>query len=241
MADLQDFTIAAHGGLDRWRALTSVSAHLENGGALWALKGQDGVIDDVDVRVELHHQFTSHSPFGAAGTRSAVTAERDAIETTSGGVIEERFSPRESFAGHTMTTPWDRLQLAYFAGYAMWTYVTAPFSFAMPGFRSEELEPWQEDGETWRRLKVTFPEHIATHCPEQTFYIDADGMIRRHDYTSEVVGPDAGWTAHYSSEHREIDGIVVPTRRRVLPLGPDNQALPEPVIVSIDLSDIRFA
>jgi len=45
------------------------------------------------------------------------------------------------------------LQLAYFAGYAMWTYLNIPFLLAGPGVESEELETWQEAGETWRRLK----------------------------------------------------------------------------------------
>ena len=47
-------------------------------------------------------------------------------------------------------------QLVYFAGYAMWTYLTTPFLFVMDGVATEELQPWHENGETWRRLKVTF-------------------------------------------------------------------------------------
>jgi hypothetical protein len=37
----------------------------------------------------------------------------------------------------------------------MWTYLTTPFSFAMPGFRAEELTSWEEQGETWQRLKAS--------------------------------------------------------------------------------------
>ena len=29
-----------------------------------------------------------------------------------------------------------------------------PFLFAMDGVATEELQPWRENGETWRRLKV---------------------------------------------------------------------------------------
>jgi hypothetical protein len=35
-----------------------------------------------------------------------------------------------------------------------------------PDVESEELEPWQEAGEGWRRLKVRFPVDIATHSTE---------------------------------------------------------------------------
>ena len=57
--------------------------------------------------------------------------------------------PRESFKGHAVDTPWTRLQLAYFVGYAMWTYLNTPFLFALDGVKMEEIEPWRENGETW--------------------------------------------------------------------------------------------
>lgn len=239
MTELTELAIAAHGGLGRWNELKTVTAHLTNGGVLWPLKGQGGVLDDIDVRVELHRQFTSHSPFTGPGLRTAFTSDRVAVETDGGDVVEERLNPRASFAGHTLETPWDKLHLAYFAGYAMWTYLTAPFSFAMPGFHTEELAAWQEDGQTWRRLKVRFPDYIATHNREQTFYFDNDGLLRRHDYSAEVTGP--GVAAHYPSEHKEFDGIVVPTKRRVRMIGEDGAVLPEPLVVSIDLEGIKFA
>jgi hypothetical protein len=34
--------------------------------------------------------------------------------------IEERSNPCAAFSGHDRTTPWDRLHLTYFLGYAMW-------------------------------------------------------------------------------------------------------------------------
>jgi hypothetical protein len=237
MTDLKDFVIAAHGGLGRWKRLSAVTAHLGTGGVIWPAKGQEGFAD-VNVRVELHRQFTSHFPFPGPGLRTAFTGDRVAVETEGGEVIEERENPRDAFAGHTLETPWDRLHLAYFGGYAMWTYLTAPFSFAMPGFRTGELSPWQENGETWRRLKVEFPDNIATHGKEQTFYYGEDGLLRRHDYTAEVI--NAGPAAHYASEYRDFDGIMVPTKRRVHGLGEDGTAIPEPVLVSIDLTDVQF-
>jgi hypothetical protein len=45
------------------------------------------------------------------------------------------------------------------AEYAMWTYLPTPFLFAMDGVATEELQPWRENGEMWRRLKVTFPHN----------------------------------------------------------------------------------
>jgi hypothetical protein len=54
MTELLETVIEAHGGLERWNQLDAVSARLAQGGALWTLKGQQGVLDDVFVRASLH-------------------------------------------------------------------------------------------------------------------------------------------------------------------------------------------
>ena len=238
MNDLLEIVLAAHGGLDRWNQLTTVSARLIQGGALWALKGQPGVLDDVVVTASLHQERVSHRPFGAADRHSAFTPERVAVETDDGAMLEALDQPRASFAGHTPETPWSTLQLAYFVGTAMWTYLTQPFTFAMPGFRTIELGPWDEAGQRWRRPRVTWPSYLATHSTEQTLYVTTDGLLARHDYDVEISGGSAA--AHYLSDYVDVAGIRVPTRHRIFPRTPDGQSLVEPLIVSIDLSEITF-
>jgi hypothetical protein len=179
---LDKLAIDAHGGLDRWRRFKTVSARLLNGGALWPLKHQQGVLDDLRVRVDLRNEWASHWPFTAPNLRTSFQPHRVAIETTEGQPVEELLQPRDSFKGHSVDTPWTRLQLAYFVGCAMWTYLNTPFLFALDGVKTEEIEPWRENGETWRRLRGTFPPNIASHSTIQTFYFDAEGLLKRHDY-----------------------------------------------------------
>jgi hypothetical protein len=112
MNDLLSTAIEAHGGLECWNQLDTVSARLIQGGALWELKGQAGVLDDVVVTASLHEERASHRPFGAPDRHSAFTPERVAIETGDGTVLEALDQPRASFAGHTVETPWSALQLA---------------------------------------------------------------------------------------------------------------------------------
>jgi len=240
MSDLLDTVIEAHGGLERWNELDAVSARLIQGGGLWVVKGQEGVLADVYARVSLHEERESHHPFGAPNLRSSFTPPgRVAIETTDGKVVEELEQPRASFTGHTLETPWTRLQLAYFVGTAMWTYLTQPFTLALPGFETTELEPWQENGEEWRRLHVTYPSYLATHSTDQTLYVGADGLFRRHDYDVEISGGIGG--AHYISNYTAVAGIMVPTKRRVFSRGPDGKALiGEGETITIDLSEIAF-
>ncbi|MDQ0899543.1 MULTISPECIES: hypothetical protein [unclassified Paenibacillus] len=128
--------------------------------------------------------------------------------------------------------------MVYFASYAMWFYLTHPFLYTYPGFVTEELAPWQENGETWRRLKITFPDHIASHSREQISYFGEDGLLRRHDYTVNVMGGATG--ANYASDYREVNGSIVPTKRRVYPQQADGQKAQEPLLVTIDISDISF-
>jgi hypothetical protein len=238
VTDLATLAMDAHGGLDRWRQLQTVSAHLLQGGVLWTLKGHDGILSDVHLTVDLRREWASHFPFVQADRHTSFEPDRVAVVTTDGAVVEERVKPRESFKGHVLDTPWDRLQLAYFAGYAMWTYLNTPFLFALPGVETTEIAPWQEDGETWRRLKVTFPPGIATHSAEQTFYFDQHGLLTRHDYDVDVSGGTPA--AHYVSELKEVSGIIVPTRHTVFGRQADGHSVPAPLVVSIDISEIEF-
>jgi hypothetical protein len=241
MTDLTTTVIDAHGGLDRYRGYRTATVAFRTGGGLWELKGKSGILDSSTVRVNLdpREQYASHSPFTAPDLRTSFTPQRVAVENDRGEVQAERLDPRASFAGHTLETPWDDLHLAYFAGYAMWTYLTSPFTFASPEFKTEELAPVTEDGATLRRLKVTFPDSVATHSKEQVFSFDETGLLRRHDYTAEVL--NAGPAAHYSSDYKEFGGLLLPTKRRVYPLGEDGAPIRDIELVTIDIDDVVFA
>jgi hypothetical protein len=73
---------------------------------------------------------------------------------------------------------------------------------------------------------------------EQTLYFDDDGLLARHDYSVEISANTSA--AHYVSDYDEIAGIKLPTKHRIFPRDQDGQSLPEPLIVSIDLSEIAF-
>ena len=47
--------------------------------------------------------------------------------------------------------------------------------------------------------------------------------------------------AHYMSGYTQIAGIMLPTGHRILPRTPEGQALTEPLLISIELSEITFA
>src|ERR1700683_1908185 len=161
--DLAQFAIEAHGGLERWNRFSTISAHLIQGGVFWGAKGKADVLGDGKAKVDVRYEEVSHWLFCSPDRRSRFEPQWVALENANGEVLEELVQPRSSFKGPTFETPWNDLQLAYFVGCAMWTYLRTPFFLARPGIQSEEIEPWQEDGKTWRRMKVRFPKAIATN------------------------------------------------------------------------------
>lgn len=231
---LLELAIEGHGGLDRWNAADEIAVRVSSGGFAFASKFQGRAVRDAEVRVATDGQRTVISPYPAAGKRGVFDRGKVRIETDDGRIVAARDDPRPAFRDLRHLLWWDRLDILYFGGFALWTYLSLPFVLSRPGYATRELPPWREGAEGWRRLAVAFPADVHTHCREQVLYFDALGRLRRHDYTAEPFG---GWAkaAHYCMDHRELDGIVVPTRRRVFPRRRNNRPLPHPVLVWIEL------
>ena len=176
----------AHGGVHRWNGYERVEATLVSGGGLFALKGVPQDPNPRRMTVWLREERSSVMPYGAPDQRTMFTPDRIAIEKLDGTLVAERRAPRDSFAGHQMSTALDPLHRAYFNGEALWTHLTTPFLLAMNGVRVEETETWREGAETWRVLRTYFPGSIETHCLVQDFFFGEDLMLRRHDYSVNV-------------------------------------------------------
>jgi len=235
---LLDEVMDAYGGSDRWARLQHFTFHASVDGALLARKGKRGALKDVVISGDTHDQRVSITGFTSPNKRASYWPHRVVIETLDGAVLEARDDPASAFDGHTDQTPWDDLHLAFFCGYAAWTGLTVPFLFARAGVRTEELDPWQQDGETWRRLKVIFPPDIVAHCPEQIFFFDRDGLQRRVDFQAIHAGGEQ--ITYYTSAHQSFSGIVVATLRRALRLDSNGIAISRPAFVDVEIFDARF-
>lgn len=239
MNDLLALAVAAHGGLDRWNSFRTLTAEASIDGGLWHMKQVPDMLKHATFEIGTHEEHMSIAPFPAPDQRGLFLPNRVWVEKPDGTVIDSRDNPEASYAGHTEETPWDKFHVSYFTGKAMWTYLTSPFLYTYPGFETEEIEPWQEDGEVWRRLKVTFPDYVASHTRTQITHFGPDGLMRRHDYTVDVLGGTPG--ANYVSGYREVQGIMMPTKRRVYAYDQNGQKVPEPVLVSIDFGQLTFS
>jgi hypothetical protein len=239
MNELLGRALDAHGGIDRWNTFEMVHATIISGGQLWAMKGtpQDAV--PREMKVATKYEWASVAPFGSPDQRTDFTPRRIAIEKADGTVVSERLNPAAHAEGKAADALWDVLDRAYFNGYALWTYLTTPFLFALSGFVVDEIEPWREDGETWRGLRVTFPPEIASHSKTQDFYFGPDFLLRRHDYHVEASGGVAA--AQYVYEPVEVQGITFPTKRRAYMRDDMMRPIHEKLMVSIDISNLRLS
>lgn len=239
MSGLVDEVLTAHGGEDRWRAITTLTAYGRFGGLLSA-RFPGNRMADLTVRVRLAEQQAVVSGFPQQVQRAVFDRGDVRIETRDGELVSTRRNARAAFAGLSglrRNLRWDALDAAYFAGYAWWNYLTTPLLLTRDGITVTEGDTEPEENEQRRRLEVSFPPDIHTHSPRQTFHIDAAGLIRRHDYIAEPVGRWAR-AAHHCDNHRHFAGLVFPTRRRVRPRGPGSRTLPTPTFVALDIHHI---
>jgi hypothetical protein len=240
VSNLLDQAIEAAGGLERWNSASEIFVDLDSGGRAFEMRWRRGALRNVTGTVTTAEPSTLYAPYPTAGQRGIFEPDRVRIETESGELVAERTDPRAAFSGRAglrRNIWWDRLDLLYFAGYALWNYMAFPFMLTRPGFEVSEGEPLESDGQTWRRLEVRFPPGFPAHCPEQAYYLDSDGLLRRNDYTAEPFG---NWARaiHLTDDHRDFDGLVVPTRRRVHPRLPNGKPLRAVTIVWIDVKSV---
>jgi hypothetical protein len=118
MTDLLSSVIAAHGGIDRWHTVGAIDVTFNFSGGLLDLKGYPGHRRP-SASVDAATPRTIFQRLGdESDDRWIFTANRVWIERRDGTIVEERSDPRAAFAGHVRETPWDRLHLTYFLGYA---------------------------------------------------------------------------------------------------------------------------
>lgn len=186
------------------------------------------------VTSEFHRQWTHMTAFGELDWSMTWTPAHVEINAADGSVIAARDNGRDAF-DRSFDGPWDPLNLAYFNGYAMWTYHAAPFVFGEPGYEARDIDPIENEGEPLRGVAVRFPEDVHSHTREQRFYFGADGLLARHDYTVDVWADTPA--AHFISDYVDVDGLKYPTRRSVFTIKPDGSLDRDFNAVTIALSE----
>lgn len=226
MTHLLDKALAAHGGLERWTRVDALDLSLSITGGIWHVKGQPHLLEHISASVMTREPRVLVTFESGAYSSADWTPERTVLTTTSGETLE-RTHAREHFDGQFIASPWDPLDAVYFCSYAIWTYFNSPFLFAKPGNVLRDIGPWQEGGETWSRLHITFAEGLVTHGRHAVAYFDDSGLLRRYDYVVDIMGGATG--ANYAHGYADCTGLLIPQHRQVF--GYDEQGRPQSTLL----------
>jgi hypothetical protein len=236
MDELLTHVLNAHGGVDNWSKVQTVTAKVRLGGPFWGARGWSGVYDDQTVTLDAHREHITFSPFPGAGLTSVFDVDPEVvrIQAADGRVIERRERP-EARSPRSPTKS-DGTRRRSLTSRARRRGTTSRRRSCSPTpVEARGIEPWLEDGQTWRRLAVRFPRGNANHNPDQTFY-DEDFLQRRMDYSPEVTG--APPVAHYTHDPKTLDGFVFYTRRLVRLHDADGVADQRFACITIDLDSV---
>jgi hypothetical protein len=230
---LLDDVIEANGGMARWSRLKAFTLHLSISGALFTRFGQARRCRDMVAEGTTQTQFVRFSGFDGPDLCGMYCPDSVSIENRNGEVLQTWHRPLPILL--EQTKDWDDLHLVFFCGFSAWNYLTTPFLLAHPDVRIEELSPWYERDQQWRRLQAVFPPGIITHSPVQIFYFDKEGLQRRTDH--DLLGTRV---ANYSWAHQAFSNIMVPTLRRSLGLRPNGSVIRRPALVDVEIFDVLF-
>jgi hypothetical protein len=124
--------------------------------------------------------------------------------------------------------------MLYFAGYALWNYLSFPFLLAGPGV---DIQDACKPGDGQRRmLLANFPADFPTHSRRQVFHISPDGSLLRHDYVAQVLGAYAAG-ANICLASQTIRSLRFYSSRRVYPRIGADVVMPWPTLVWIELAN----
>lgn len=191
--------IAAHGGSEAFERLDALRLRVRCGGLAMAMKLRARALSDVQARVDLRDPAVR---FDGLGEWRAAT-------------------PRP--ARMPWRFPWRDEDVTYFAGYALWNYLAAPFIWSR--CETQEL--------AGRRIAIEFPDTVPTHSRRQVAHLDMRGRVARLDYTADVFGPWAR-AQNVCLRYEGLAGVLFCVRRRVTPRG----LAIGPTLVSIALDEL---
>ena len=234
---LLDDVLQASGGLELWRQLRRFTVHLSIGGAL-CTRMCASLVKDVVVEGGVHEQALAITGFTAPDRRALYRPDWVALERSDGALLKERHGTAAEFRRDLRASTWDELQLAFYCGSLIRSHLNLPFVLADADVVINELPPTNQHNERFRQLQVRFPERLAPHPAESTFYFDDHSLLRRQDYCAPHQ--DETNIAQIFSGHQRYSGILIATLCRLLQKGNDDSIIARPSLLDVEIFDASF-
>lgn len=227
MSTLLEEIIDAHGGLQTWCSLTDLVTRFEIDGNVCA-QATPMEFSVAQAFFSLRHPYIIMTDQQGG---PILMIDSDQIKVGESQDHSDPLFALETFALDASRQTHHMRKASYSLARALRHYVTAPFLYASPGFVTEEIDPWNESGETWRVLKVTFPPHIEAPARTQYAYYGADRFLRRTRYHLDTSPLQE--FVNYAHCYDRVDGIWLPTTREILGCDPRGHKIPDQHYASV--------
>jgi hypothetical protein len=221
-------------GGSRWTRFRHFTGHLMLDGSLVEPLEGPYCLKEIVAEGDLASRSIRMSGFSDAGGAWGFHPDFVTIQHDDGGFQGARREPAPRRFRH----PKDEAELVYLCGLSIWCCMTSPLVMLGSDCQTDELEPWSERGQTWRRLRVRTPEGALTCAREAVMYFGDDGLLRRTDFDVDC-GETLSLSA-YSSAHQSFSGVILPTLHRALRRASSGAAIEKRPVLDIEIFDAAF-
>ena len=224
--------VDAYGGKERWEKANSIEAEFSANGLAFLFKRRPP-FKKAKILLDISCPNSRITPIGRdVDTAGILEGSNVRLENGNGEIIQVRKDARQNFPGGRRAIYWDDLDMAYFANYAMWNYLTLPALL----LRNDII--WREIEEGL--LEAIFPKELPTHNQKQFFRFDLEtGLLLQHDYTAEVISRFAK-AANVVLAHSESEGSKYTSHRKVTPRTLKGKPMRRPTRIEIFIHKYRL-
>jgi hypothetical protein len=234
---LLEQVLSVSGGSDRWRNIRGFTVHMTMGGLLVEQKYQANSLKEVVIEADIREHSVHIMGFDATNDRLFCDLSRVGIEDENGQVIRSERRSFENWRERASNGSWDVLDLAQFCGYSVWTLVAMPY-FLQTVASIREGDPPLVNGrlQPLRLMHAEFSEAASIYPLQQNLFFDSEGLLVRVDYDALELGGTP--VSQFVSAYQNFSGYIIPTLRRLRPIGPE-AGLTRPPVLDIEIFDLN--
>ena len=238
MDPLLHLVLDAHGGITRWHQFSDFVTDVQIVSHFAGSLGTEALLPSCRLLLSMRAMRTIAilpDDQGQLVIQPDVLSHRNIKGTT----LEQIRLPGDYEYNRAIYESSQRLRTGYVTGFVIRPALLGPFLYAGHGFVAEEVQPWYEDGELWRVLKLSFPDTHRHPYQTQYAYYGEDGLLRRTRNAAPMLGLTHE-VVNYVMGYEEIDGIKIPTSRQIFECDREGNKSKSGPIAEIHFSNCFF-
>lgn len=233
MSELLSEAVKAHGGLSRWREISSLEGRVAVRNSQLAAESP---VVELGLIASTHLPLICLEDLGKGGSVCSFTDEEMRLYRKNGDLLQWR-NREDLQAGRERRQALD-VEDVFRSSPALWIALNAPFVFTWPGFVTREISAAIGQCGPVRRLLVGFPPGLGSDMQVAIVSIDNGGLMRSMRYANEP--PDIPVHTLCARRHAVHDGIVVGAQQLIHTKLPRPDGRVDRIALSLDIQDLRF-